>query len=349
MGIDLVFSSKNNITNNIASSNNNEGISLVFSNKNDISNNEASLNDDGIYLESSNSNNITGNVISSNGMGGIALLSSNLNDIRENAISDNDNGFYLWKSNLNDIKNNTVFSNTEFGIFLEDSLGNDIYHNDFVNNQEQASDDSNNGNQWNTSYPEGGNFWSDYNGVDMHSGPNQDQEGSDGIGDASYTIEGGSNNDHYPLIEALYMDIVPPSIISTYPNNEATDVNLSIEITIEFSESMDVCSVESAIFISPEITYSLQWTNSNKTLTLDFSEPLSQKTLYSISITTNAKDLAGNSLENQYNFEFTTMVEPVDEPKEKEQSTIPILPLILLIAIAIIIIVVLILVKKKRP
>lgn len=348
MGIDLVFSGSNSIIDNMASSNNNEGISLMFSSGNDILDNKASLNDDGIFLESSNSNNITGNVISSNSAGGIALLNSNLNDIKENSVSNNDNGFYLWKSNLNSITNNTVFTNTEFGALLEDSLNNAIYHNDFVNNQEQAQDGSNNGNQWNTSYPDGGNFWSDYNEVDMHSGADQDQEGSDGIGDTSYTIEGGSNNDYYPLIEALFMDVVSPSVISTYPTDEATDVNLSIEIIIEFSESMDMESVASAIFMSSDITYSLLWTNSNRTLTLDLSEPLSHETLYSISITTNAKDLAGNSLENQYNFKFTTVVEPVDEPIEKEGSSIPFLPLILLIAIAIIILIILIFVKKKR-
>jgi parallel beta-helix repeat protein len=348
MGIDLVFSSKNNITDNIASSNNNEGISLVFSNRNDILNNEASLNDDGIYLDSSNSNNITGNVFSSNSEGGIALLSSNLNDIKENSLSNNDNGFYLWKSNFNNIMNNTVFSNSEFGILFEDSLNNAIYHNDFVNNQEQAQDDSNSGNKWNTSYPDGGNFWSDYNGVDLYSGTDQDQEGSDGIGDTSYTIEGGSNKDYYPLIEALFMDIVPPSILSTSPNNEATNVNLSIEIIIEFSESMDVESVASAIIISPDITYSLLWADSNRTLTIDTSENLSHKTLYSIFITTSAKDPSGNSLENQYGFSFTTVAKPVVEPEEKEDSSMPILPIILLIAIAIIIIILLFIVKKKK-
>jgi hypothetical protein len=217
-----------------------------------------------------------------------------------------------------------------------------------VNNPEQAQDESNNGNQWNASYPDGGNFWSDYNGVDLLSGSDQDQEGSDGIGDTLFTIEGGSNNDYFPLIEALVMDIVSPSILSTYPEDGATDVNLSTEITIEFSESMEVEYVESAILISPEVNYSSHWNNSYRTLTINFSEPLFHETLYSISINTNAKDLAGNSLENQYDFEFTTVAKPVDEPeKEKQDSSMPFLPIILLIAIAIIIII-LVLVKKKK-
>jgi hypothetical protein len=52
---------------------------------------------------------------------------------------------------------------------------------------------------WNLDYPVGGNFWSDYNGVDAKSGPDQNINGSDGIGDTPYLIN-STNNDQYPLI-----------------------------------------------------------------------------------------------------------------------------------------------------
>ena len=48
-------------------------------------------------------------------------------------------------------------------------------------------------------YPSGGNYWSDHTGVDQCLGPNQNQTGSDGIGDTSRSI-GPSNVDHYPLM-----------------------------------------------------------------------------------------------------------------------------------------------------
>jgi len=54
-------------------------------------------------------------------------------------------------------------------------------------------------NVWNDGYPSGGNYWSDYTGVDEKSGPNQDQPGSDGIGDTPYFID-GYNQDRYPLM-----------------------------------------------------------------------------------------------------------------------------------------------------
>jgi hypothetical protein len=49
-------------------------------------------------------------------------------------------------------------------------------------------------------YPTGGNFWSDYNGVDEFSGENQDEPGSDGIGDTPHKIN-DKLIDNYPMME----------------------------------------------------------------------------------------------------------------------------------------------------
>ena len=49
-------------------------------------------------------------------------------------------------------------------------------------------------NVWDYGYPSGGNYWSDYVGVDAKSGPHQDLLGSDGVGDTLYVID--VNNRH---------------------------------------------------------------------------------------------------------------------------------------------------------
>jgi hypothetical protein len=54
-------------------------------------------------------------------------------------------------------------------------------------------------NVWDDGYPSGGNYWSDYAGVDEKSGPGQNLTGSDGIGDTHYIID-GNNRDRYPLM-----------------------------------------------------------------------------------------------------------------------------------------------------
>jgi len=54
-------------------------------------------------------------------------------------------------------------------------------------------------NVWDNGYSSGGNYWSDYNGTDLYSGPYQNVTGSDGIGDTPYVMN-ANNLDNYPLI-----------------------------------------------------------------------------------------------------------------------------------------------------
>jgi parallel beta-helix repeat protein len=121
--------------------------------------------------------------------------------ISHNEISSNDYGFHhSWSSASFNIKNNTISDNT-YGFHLVNCTNLQIYHNNIINNTIQTSD-SYYSIQWNNTYPSGGNFWSDYNGSDFFSGPNQDIPGSDGIGDTPYIIDLDSQ-DNYPLMEPM--------------------------------------------------------------------------------------------------------------------------------------------------
>jgi parallel beta-helix repeat protein len=142
-------------------------------------------------------------------------------------------------------------------------------------------------------------------------------------------------------------DATLPSIISIYPKDNSIDIQIDENIVIEFSEQMDLQSVESAILISPHSEYSCKWSNDNLTLTLNFSDPLEYETLYQISIGTSAKDLASNTLESKYDFEFITQ----DKQKSgvDESDMFPSIVLILvLISIITSIMIVLLLVKRKK-
>jgi len=56
----------------------------------------------------------------------------------------------------------------------------------------------------NSDYPIGGNYWSEYNGTDMYSGPYQNESGSDGIADTPYIPDSmGHVVDHYPLMHPI--------------------------------------------------------------------------------------------------------------------------------------------------
>jgi len=97
----------------------------------------------------------------------------------------------------------------ERGIALENTSSALIHHNNLINNTLQAYDDSGPENSWDDGYPSGGNYWSDYEGVDNCSGPNQDNcPDPDGIGDTPYEIDVNSS-DRYPLVSPVVT--LPPS------------------------------------------------------------------------------------------------------------------------------------------
>jgi parallel beta-helix repeat protein len=197
--------SGNNITNNY-----DDGIRLYDSSNNIISGNNIRNNDDaGIYLYGSSYNTISGNDIENNGIGiliegvwsvwGI-IEPSDYNIISENNIKSNGIGIYLFSSSYNDISRNNIVINGD-GILFYESFENGIYHNNIIDNWHQARTPYEGYyNRWDIGYPSGGNYWSDYTGVDLYSGLYQNETGSDGIGDTPYVID-AYNQDNYPLMK----------------------------------------------------------------------------------------------------------------------------------------------------
>jgi parallel beta-helix repeat protein len=132
-------------------------------------------------------------------VGELILANCNSFNLGNLTINDTDVGIEIaYSSNINiDIIRNNI-SNNFIGFYLYDSSEIKIYHNNILNNTYQAYDILN-GNKWDNSYPSGGNYWSDYSGVDNLKGSDQDIPGSDGIGDTNFTIDSDSL-DNYPLM-----------------------------------------------------------------------------------------------------------------------------------------------------
>lgn len=191
----------------------------------------------GIYLSSSSNDTVFGTKITANPGIGIRLDSSSNNTISENSITDiwtgiawepwigawlisssnntvSENNITGWNwgislmpsSSFNMFSGNNITDNDEgivlgyafSGLYLGDCTNNTIYHNNFIDNYLQAA--SGGSNIWDNGYPSGGNYWNDYNGTDLYSGPYQNVTGSDEIGDTTYVID-ANNMDHYPLMK----------------------------------------------------------------------------------------------------------------------------------------------------
>jgi parallel beta-helix repeat protein len=150
-------------------------------------------------------------------------------------------GLTLFKSN-NNILVNSLISNNTVGVCTYQSNGNIFYHNAFVDNSIHVISNFNSPflppsgslskNIWDYGYPSGGNYWSNYCGIDLHSGPHQNETGSDGICDSFYNID-ENNQDNYPLMGMFYDFEVVRFYNETYhveviSNSTVSELNLAV-------------------------------------------------------------------------------------------------------------------------
>jgi parallel beta-helix repeat protein len=172
------------------------GVQLWATNNSIVSGNNITATSYGILLDISSNNSLSGNNITNN-HGGIWLRDSSYNSISGNIVTNSsDCGIYLSGS-FNSISGNTITDNG-YGIELAFSLNNSVCHNNFINNTVQVDNVTPEyANFWGNGCE--GNYWRDYNGTDSNSGSYQNETGSDGIGDTSYSID-VNNIDNYPLM-----------------------------------------------------------------------------------------------------------------------------------------------------
>jgi parallel beta-helix repeat protein len=134
-------------------------------------------------------------------------VAGDYNVISGNYLTNNFNGLWFYQA-----KNNTVIGNTikdtggstgrtvNSAISFFEASNNTIYHNNFENNSinytVQVYNSGSCINVWDNGYPDGGNYWSDY----QMKYPNATMIDNSGIGNTPYFID-DQNKDSYPLME----------------------------------------------------------------------------------------------------------------------------------------------------
>jgi parallel beta-helix repeat protein len=155
---------------------------------------------------------ISGNIITENKDCGIHCTYSSGYSISGNTIMSN--GVGISESSSNNIIANNIEDNG-IGLVVASSSSNRIYHNNFNNNTQHVVyhwgwESTPNHNSWDDSYPSGGNYWSNYTGVDVNH---------DGIGDSPYVViedypgQPPANIDHYPLMNPYLIPEFPSFLI----------------------------------------------------------------------------------------------------------------------------------------
>mgnify|MGYP000477524092 CR=1 FL=1 len=108
-------------------------------------------------------------------------------------------------------------------------------------------------------------------------------------------------------------ETIPPVIASTFPAKDAENIAVGTTISVTFSEPMDPTTINATTFnllddddnqINGTITYS------DNTATFTPSADLSFDKTYTGSVTTGVQDLAGNNLQNNFSWTFSTAKDP---------------------------------------
>jgi len=182
----------------------------------------------GLWLEDSSNNNMSNITIANNRYPSWLVRSDN-NTFRDIIIANNTKyGVWLEDSSNNNVSSTTI-TNNEVGIQLERAYNNTIYDNELINNTYQVIN-LQSVNVWDAGYPSGGNYWSDYAGVDLKSGPGQDKPGSDGIGDTPYVID-ENNTDRYPLINPVAIHDI--AITNVTPSRTVVGQGFNLHIDVQ--------------------------------------------------------------------------------------------------------------------
>jgi parallel beta-helix repeat protein len=154
------------------------------------------------YLQyTSSADNVIANNVLTDNMGSMISLYGTNTLAFGNNITDN-NGVAFWLSG----SDNTIFNNNLArnggGFSLDEAWNNTIYNNNIVDSSVADvyfSSSTNGSNTWDNGLPSGGNYWSNYTGVD---------EDSDGVGDTPFIINDG-NQDNYPLMGEVDISVIP--------------------------------------------------------------------------------------------------------------------------------------------
>jgi parallel beta-helix repeat protein len=200
------------------------------SEKNIVENNSMEAGGYGVFLTGTMNNTVQHNHVTGF-RESIALYNSEGNLVTRNVMTRGLDGIVVRDTTIgNEITFNNIVSFAGCGVAtVQGTSGNLIHHNNLLDSNYNGCDPGS-GNRWDNGYPSGGNFWSDYAGIDAFNGPNQNIPGADAIGDTPHDTR-GSGRDNYPLLSMPFENIPLTKLSAELTGQNFENVTVSWNLT----------------------------------------------------------------------------------------------------------------------
>jgi Tol biopolymer transport system component len=116
-------------------------------------------------------------------------------------------------------------------------------------------------------------------------------------------------------VVSVAVDTTAPTVNTTIPVNAASGVSINSGVSVTFSEALDASTINTSIFTlngpSGLVAGTVTYNTTTNTAAFTPLAALAYNTTYTATITTGAKDLAGNPLASDYSWSFSTISSPV--------------------------------------
>ena len=133
----------------------------------------------------------------------------------------------------------------------------------------------------------------------------------EGETEKNITVTAGQTTNAGTVTMNYIGDATPPTAGSPSPLENATDVAINSIVTATFSEAVNLAYVNASSFTlmagTTEVSGSVTYIFSTLTATFTPDSSLSYSTAYTATVTTDVRDLAGNQMEQDYTWSFTTV------------------------------------------
>lgn len=127
-------------------------------------------------------------------------------------------------------------------------------------------------------------------------------------------------------------DPTPPTVLSTFPENNQNNVPVDLQIAATFSKSMDISTLNRGTFTIKDSKGSAMLgaiTYTNKTMQFSPNKLLSKNMTYTATLNSKISDAAGNNLGEDHTWSFTTELPDTTPPvvlatnPEANQNNVP--------------------------